>query len=173
MDSMVSLLLRPLRQLSLALMANDSPPQVAWGFTLGMLAGLVPKGSLLAVGLFMLLCALRVNKPAGLLALALFSLVGIWIDPFAHAIGALVLTWEPARPLHAWLYSLPLGPWTGLNNTVALGQLALGLYLVYPVYHITKQIVTRLQPQAIRWLQRFRATRWLMGLELGAQLSTR
>ena len=52
MDSMVSLLLQPVRQLALALVANDSPHQVAWGFTLGMLAGLLPKGSLLAMGLF-------------------------------------------------------------------------------------------------------------------------
>jgi len=167
---MVSLLLRPLRQLFLALVANDSPRQVAWGFTLGMLVGLVPKGSLLAVVLTMLLFALRVHKPAGLLALALFSFVGLWFDPFAHAIGALVLTWEPARPLHAWLYSLPLGPWLGLNNTVALGQLAIGLYLAYPVYHGTRMFVTRIQPRAIAWLQRVRAIRWLTGLELGTRL---
>ena len=170
---MVSLLLRPVRQLALALVANDSPRQVAWGFTLGMLAGLVPKGSLLAMCLFVSVCALRVNKPAGLLALALFSMVGTWLDPFAHAIGALALTWEPARSLHAWLYQLPLGPWLGLNNTVTLGQLAIGLYLVYPVYHITRVSVSRLQPRAVAWLQRYRAIRWLTGLELGARLSAR
>lgn len=167
---MVSLLLRPVRQLALALVANDSPRQVAWGFTLGMLAGLVPKGSLLAMCLFVSVCALRVNKPAGLLALALFSMVGIWLDPFAHSIGSLALTWEPARSLHAWLYRLPLGPWLGLNNTVTLGQLAIGLYLVYPVYHITRVSVSRLQPRAVAWLQRYRAIRWLTGLELGARL---
>ncbi len=167
---MVSLLLRPVRQLALALVANDSPRQIAWGFSLGMLAGLVPKGSLLAVSLFVLLCALRVNKPAGLMAMGLFSVVGTWLDPTAHAIGALALTWEPARPLHAWLYSLPLGPWLGLNNTVALGQLAIGMYLFYPTYRITCLLVTRLQPRAIAWLQRYRAIRWLTGLELGARL---
>lgn len=167
---MVSLLLRPLRQLSLALVANESPRQVAWGFTLGMLAGLVPKGNLLAMFLFMLLCALRVNKPAGLLALGLFSLVGIGLDPLAHAIGSLLLTWEPARPLYAWWYSLPLAPWSGLNNTVALGQLAIGLYLAYPIYHITTLFATKLQPRAIAWLQRYRAIRWLTGLELGARI---
>jgi len=172
MDSMVSLLLQPVRQLALALVANDSPHQVAWGFTLGMLAGLLPKGSLLAVGLFALLCALRVNKPAGLMAIGLFSVAGSWLDPFAHEIGALILTWEPARPLHAWLYALPLGPWSGLNNTVALGQLAIGLYLVYPVYHILRWVVIWLQPRAVTWLQRYRAIRWLTGIELGARLST-
>ncbi len=169
---MVSLLLRPVRQLALALVANDSPRQVAWGFTLGMLAGLVPKGSLLAVGLFVLLCALRVNKPAGLLAMGLFSILGIWLDPFAHAIGAMLLTWEPARSLHAWLYSLPLGPWLGLNNTVTLGQLAIGVYLAYPIYHVTRLFAVRLQPRAIAWLQRYRAIRWLTGLELGSRFST-
>ena len=132
---MVSLLLRPLRQLSLALVANESPRQVAWGFTLGMLAGLVPKGNLLAMALFMLLCALRVNKPAGLLALGIFSLVGIGLDPFAHSIGSLLLTWESARPLYAWWYSLPLAPWSGLNNTVVLASWSLAC--TWPIRSIT------------------------------------
>ena len=170
---MVSILLRPVRQLALTLAANDSPRQVAWGFALGMLAGLVPKGNLLAIGLFVLLCALRVNKPAGLLALALFAVVGSWLDPLAHAIGALILTWGPARPLHAWIYAQPLGPWSGLNNTAVLGQLVIGLYLIYPVYCLTRLFASKIQPRAIAWLQRYRAVRWLTGLELGARLSAR
>ena len=81
---MFTLLLRPLRFLAQALTANDSPRQTAWGFTLGMMVGLLPKGNLLAIGLAMLLCAVQVNKAAGLLAIGVFSYLGWAFDDFAH-----------------------------------------------------------------------------------------
>ncbi len=165
---MISFLLRPLRQLALALGANDSPHQVAWGFTLGMIAGLVPKGNLLAIVLMVLLCALQVNKSAGVLAMAMFTVAGHWLDGFAHALGAIALAWQPVRPLHTWLYELPLGPWLGLNNTVVLGQLLLGFYFAYPVYCLTRMTITKIRPRVALWLGRHRATRWLTGIDLAA-----
>ncbi len=167
---MTSLLLRPLRQLAQALTANDSARQIAWGFVLGMMIGLLPKGNLLLVMLTMLLCALRVNKPAGLLAAGIFSLVGLAFDGVAHRIGSLVLLWEPARPVHTWLYELPLGPWMGLNNTVVVGQLILGLYFAVPVYYLMFRFARRIQPKLSKWLLRYRIIRWLRGAELGANL---
>ena len=165
---MLSFVLRPLRQLVQAMVANDSPRQMAGGFVLGMWMGLLPLGNLAAATIALLLFGLRVNKPAGLMAAGVFSLVGFAIDPFAHHVGALVLVWEPARPLHAWFYNLPLGPWLGLNNTVVVGQLAIGLYLAYPAYWLASQYARRLQPRLENWLKRSRAVRWLRGAEFSA-----
>jgi uncharacterized protein (TIGR03546 family) len=165
---MTSLLLRPVRLLAQTVLTHDSPRQVAWGFVLGMLIGLVPKGNLLCLALTVLLCAVRVNKTAGVCAAGLFALCGFLLDGLAHQIGALVLLWEPARPLHVWLYELPLGPWLGTNNTVVVGQLLLGLYFAFPVYYFAMQFASRLQPVLSQWLLRTRAVRWIRGLELGA-----
>ena len=165
-------MLRPLRQLAQALTANDSPRQVAWGFVLGMFIGLVPKGNLVVIALAFLLCGLRVNKPAGILAAGLFSLAGLVLDGLAHHIGSLVLLWEPARPASLWLYELPLGPWLGLNNTVVVGQLLLGCYLIYPSYWLAHRFATNVQPRVSRWLLRYRAIRWMRGVELGASWGT-
>lgn len=167
---MTSLLLRPVRQLAQALTANDSARQIAWGFMLGMMIGLLPKGNLILVFLTILLCALRVNKPAGLLAAGLFSLVGFVFDGVAHQIGSLVLLWEPARPWHVWLYELPLGPYLGTNNTVVVGQLILGLYFAFPVYYFTFRFASRVQPIISKWLLRYRIIRWLRGAEFGAHI---
>ena len=93
---MFSYFMRPLRQVAQSLTGNDTPGQLAWGFTLGMLIGLVPKGNLMAVTLMGLLLGLRVNKPAGLLGAGIFSVLGVMLDSFAHSIGASILIWQAA-----------------------------------------------------------------------------
>lgn len=167
---MISLLLTPVRQLAQALTGNESPRQIAWGFVLGMTVGLLPKGNLLVILFAVLLCALRVNKSAGMLSAGVFSLVGFVFDGLAHQLGSILLLWEPARPMHIWLYELPLGPWLGLNNTVVLGQLILSLYFAYPVYYFVYKFAARWQPRLSKWLMRYRAIRWLRGMELGTTL---
>jgi uncharacterized protein (TIGR03546 family) len=165
---MTSFFLRPVRLLAQALTSHDSPRQVAWGFVLGMAIGLMPKGNLLLIALTVLLCALRVNKPAGMMAVGLFSLLGFALDGLAHHLGAVVLLWAPARPLHVWLYELPLGPWLGTNNTVVIGQLLISLYFAFPAYYLAHQFASRIQPRINKWLLRYRIIRWLRGAELSA-----
>jgi len=133
-----------------------------------MLIGLVPKGNLIAFVLMTLLFALRVNKPAGLMAAGIFSAVGLMLDGFAHNIGSQVLVWEAARPFHIWLYEMPLGPWLGLNNTIVIGQLIVGLYLVYPIYWYSRRFAAHVQQPLSRWFMRYRLIRWIRGVELGA-----
>jgi uncharacterized protein (TIGR03546 family) len=166
---MLSLLLRPVRQFAQALIGNDSPRQIAWGLVLGMLIGLVPKGNLLVAILGMMLLGLRVNKSAGLVSAGVFTGLGIFLDPLAHKLGSWVLVNQSLRPMHIGLYDSALGPWLGLNNTVVVGQLLIGLYLAYPVYWTVRQFAARVQIPVSRWLHRFRVVRWLRGAELGSQ----
>jgi len=166
---MLNLLLRPLRILAQALIGNDSPRQTAWGFTLGMVVGLLPKGNLLAASIAMLLFGTRVNRAAGLLGIGVFSYAGWALDDFAHRVGSMVLTWPAARPMFAWLYEQPLGPFSGLNNTVVVGQFLIGLYLAYPTYRTSHALVVRVQPRVHAYLMKYRVIRWLRGAEVGAQ----
>jgi uncharacterized protein (TIGR03546 family) len=129
----------------------------------------LPKGNLLAIGVAMLLCSLRVNRAAGLLAVALFSYAGAALDHQAHRIGSAVFTAPSTQSLFAWLYEQPLGPFSGLNNTVVLGQLLIGLYLFYPVHRSTRIAATYIRPRLHHHLMRYRVVRWLMGAEIGAQ----
>lgn len=165
---MTSLLMRPVRQLAQVFAASDSPRQVAAGFTLGMIIGLLPKGNLVVLFLTLVLCAVRINKPAGLMAMAVFSLVGPLLDGLAHQLGGLVLIWEAPRPYYVWLNELPMGPWLALNNTVVVGQLLIGLYLAYPTYWFVHRFAGATQARITGWLMRFRLIRWLRGAELGA-----
>lgn len=158
---MLSFFLRYWRRLCLWMSANDSPRQVAGGFVLGMLLGMLPIGNLIAALLVILLVCLRVNKPAGLAAAIVFSLMGFALEPIAQQVGALVLTWEPMRPMLAWLHRLPCGSWLGLGKTMVVGKLMLGLYLAYPVYWVVWQFGERVQPRLYAWLDRSKLARWV------------
>jgi uncharacterized protein (TIGR03546 family) len=111
----------------------------------------VPKGNLIALSLCVLLFSLRVNKPLALVAAVLFSCLGTLADPFTHQLGAEVLHIGALQAGFASVYQLPLGPWLGFNNTIVMGSLLVGLYLVYPVYWAGYASSRWLEPQASSW----------------------
>ncbi len=166
---MLNLFLRPLRILAQALIGNDSPRQAAWGFALGMMLGLLPKGNLLAALIAMLVFGTKVKRASALLGIGLFSYVGWALDETAHCLGSMVLTWPALRPALAWIYEQPLGPLLGLNNTVVVGHLLVGLYLFYPCYRASHVMATYVQPRVHAYLMKYRVIRWLRGAEVGAQ----
>jgi uncharacterized protein (TIGR03546 family) len=166
---MLNLFLRPLRMFAQALIGNDTPRQTAWGFTLGMLVGLLPKGNLVAIVLAMLLFGTRTNRAAGFLGIGLFSYAGWALDSFAHNLGSKVILSASAQPTIAWLYEQPLGPFMGLNNTVVVGQLLIGLYLCYPTYRASYALAKYVRPRVHAYLMKYRIIRWLRGAEVGAQ----
>jgi uncharacterized protein (TIGR03546 family) len=150
-----------LRRTNQRLIGESTPRQIAAGFTLGMILGLVPKGNLIAVSLCAMLFALRVHKGLAVAAAIVFSLVSPWADSFTHKLGAIVLTIDWLQPAYAWLYALPLGPWLGFHNTVVTGSLLVGIYLAYPAYWLVHAASRRMriaaagaeltEPTAKRW----------------------
>jgi uncharacterized protein (TIGR03546 family) len=148
---MLSLFLRPLRQAISALLAGDSPRQLAAGFAIGMVLGLMPKGNLIALSLCVLVFSLRVNTSLALTAAALFSWTGAALDPFANKLGLQVLSVGTMQATYASVLNLPLGPWLGFNNTAVMGSLLIGLYLAYPVYWVSLIAGERLQPRLLDW----------------------
>jgi uncharacterized protein (TIGR03546 family) len=131
-----------LRKFCRALLASHTSEQLALGFTIGMIIGLVPKGNLIALSLCVLLFSMRCNKGLGLAIAVVFSFAGPWTDPIAHRLGLAALSFEPIQATYATVFKLPLGPWLGFNNTVVTGSLLMGLYLAYPVYWLTRLLFT-------------------------------
>ncbi len=125
-----------------ALVASNSSGQLAAGFALGMIIGLVPKGNLIALSLCVLLFSLRCNKGMAILSAVLFSFVAPWTDPVAHKLGLAALGLQPLQATYASIFHLPLGPWLGFDNTVTTGSLLLGLYFSYPVYWIACRVAS-------------------------------
>ena len=166
-------LIRPLRVVANLFTAAGTPRQLALGFALGMLIGLVPKGNLTAAALMVILLGSRVNLGTGTVAAAVFSWVGMLVDPLTHRIGEGLLRHPSLEPTWAYLYDLPLMPWTGFHNTVVLGSLLLGLWLFYPAYSLSHWAFDRLQPWALEKIEKYHLDRLLWGTEMAASWRTR
>ena len=159
-------MLRPFRLFFKALVVDATPQQMALGLALGVLVGLVPKGNLLAIGLMMLMCSLRVNLGVGLATVFATSWAGMLLDPISHRIGEFLLKSETLRPLWETMYDTMLLPWTDFNNTVVLGSFSMGAAAFVPLYFLSKPIFGVLTPRLVTWAQRFRLVSLLWGGEL-------
>lgn len=163
--------LRPFRFFAQALLLDATPKQLAWGFALGMAIGLVPKGNLIAVVMMAVLCSLRVNMAAGMMAIFTFSWIGMAIDPVSHQIGQYLLAQPSLQSLWTTLYDTPLVPWTSFNNTVVLGSFVLGLALIYPAYLLSEPLFAKFAPKWTERVQKFRLVKLLWGTELTGKLA--
>ncbi len=159
---MLSWVLRPLTFLLRTLAAEHAPRQLALGLALGMVVGLVPKGNLTAVVLVALMMSLRVNLGTGLAAAAAFSWVGMLVDPLSHRVGLWLLSADLLRPLWTAWFALPLAAWSGLDNSVVLGSLVLGVSLFYWVYRLSLGVFQRYGPGLIGRLQQYRLAKIML-----------
>jgi uncharacterized protein (TIGR03546 family) len=142
----------PMRRVVNTLVACRTPPELAAGFTLGMIVGLVPKGNLIALSLCVLLFSLRVNKGLGVASALFFSCFATSIDSFAHKLGLIVLSAESLQVGYANIFSIPLGPWLGFHNTVTCGALLIGVCISYPFYYVTRILAAYIERQASVWM---------------------
>jgi uncharacterized protein (TIGR03546 family) len=165
-------LLRPVRFLAKAVTSENTPRQLAFGFALGLLIGLVPKGNLIAIVLMMMLGAMKVNLGAGMLAAFAFSWVGLLTDPLTHRIGLTVLEVQSLRPFWTGLYNIPLMPWTHFNNTVVLGSFLLGTALLYPAYRLSEPLFAKYTPRLEERLRKFKVVQLLWGTEWAGRLGS-
>lgn len=166
-------LLRPLRYFCEAFRDSTTPHGLALGAALGMLVGLVPKGNLTAMLLAVLVLAIRNNLAAAALSALVFSCLGSVIDPVAHSIGDMVLKVRLLQPIYAYLYDLPLAPWTALNNTVVAGSLLLGLAAFYPSYRVWRYLAEQHGPPLVARLEKLRLWRVLAGADFVAGIKSR
>ncbi len=123
-----------LRQFVKGLTSDTDPRQIGWGIAIGFVLGLIPKGNLTAQLLLVLLLALKVNIPMGLITMFLVSFINPLADKLTDPLGYALLTADALAPLWTRLYNMPVVPWTDFNNTVLLGGLIAGAALFFPVF---------------------------------------
>ena len=122
--------------------AGARPAQIAGGFALGCLIGLMPFLTLQSVIIFCIIFLLNVNLSAATFAIFVASFGAFLLDPLFHHLGFYLLTGVTAlQGLWAKLYNMPVAPLTRFNNTVVMGSFAGGLVLFVPVYFGMKKLV--------------------------------
>lgn len=139
----------------------DTPHQLALGLTLGLAIGLLPKDSLLPYALGVI----AILTPGNLFCLAIgitaTSFLSIHLDPVTHPIGSWILTYQPLQTTWSWLHELPMAPWTRFNNTVVMGNLALGLALALPIYLLSRTLFAKFGPSIFKLVVESRLARKL------------
>lgn len=124
------------------LRSGQTPAQIAGGFALGAMVGLMPTLTLQGLLLWLVIFILNVNLTAVFLSLTLFTLISFLFDPVFHALGFFLLVdVQSLRGLWTTFYNAPIAPLTRFNNTVALGSFVAGFVLFFPVYFGMKQFV--------------------------------
>jgi uncharacterized protein (TIGR03546 family) len=139
-----------------ALRSASSPRQIAGGFILGMIIGLVSLKSLFSAVAVILILVLNVNIAMAISGYAVFRLITWLVDPWLHALGYFMLV-EAAFLQAVWVYcyNLPLVSFTRFNNTVVMGGVSAYVVLVVPVFILMKRFVVLYRE---RWEQKVR--RW-------------
>jgi len=124
--------LKMLKKIIVIFQSDISPDQIAWGFALGAILGLVPN-FMMKICLFAVIMLFRVNLTSALIACTLFSIIGFAADPLLDKVGYIFLiNIKVLKPFYTWLYNLPLVPFTKFNNTVVMGSLIAGILLIVP-----------------------------------------
>lgn len=164
-------MLGSLRNVVSLFLGGGSARAIAFGFALGMMVGLMPKGNLTAVAISTLVLATQANLAAAGMAGGLFTWAAVWTDPLAHRIGTSLLAQPSCQNFLARFYEWPLAPWTALNNTVVLGSLVLSLVLFYPAYHLVWLLFHHYQDRIAKRLDEFHVDRVLAGAEAAARLA--
>jgi uncharacterized protein (TIGR03546 family) len=154
----------PIKAIILALQGGSDPKHVAAGFALGAMLGLVPKGNLFAVIFVLLFFLVRVDKNMAIFAAFVFTPLGYVLDGLAHMIGGALLTAGFLRPLWTFLYDLPIVPLTRFNNSVVLGNVAIGLLLFVPLYLGFIKVVLAYRSRYKERVDRWPIVKFLKGL---------
>ena len=141
----------------------DTSRQLALGVAFGLVIGLIPKDSLLPYAIALIAILSRGN----LLSMGVSALVFSWLSPAldaaSHQLGLWTLTVEGLESTWAWLYQLPIVPWTRLENTVVMGSLLLGLISCVPIYLVSFQFFEKFGSLIVKKLMANRVVNWLIG----------
>jgi uncharacterized protein (TIGR03546 family) len=126
---------------------NRSPNQIAWGISLGVVLGLIPKDNLTAIALIATIAFIRVNQLSACLVAIGFTLLGGLLDPISNTLGLRLLNQPLFASGIARLYEVPLLPWTCLDNSIVVGGMLLGLACLLPTYAMSRWMLIRANQQ--------------------------
>ena len=136
-----------------------SPSQIALGFSFALFVGLTPFLSLHNLVVLFLVCMVRVNLSAFLLASAVFTLFAFIIDPLSISIGEAILSNPDLLQTWTGLYQSDLWRALKFNHTLLMGSVVVSLLLFIPVFFITKTIINVYRDRLMAWFETLKITK--------------
>lgn len=138
-----------------------SPGQIAAGFAFGMMLAFTPFMSLHTIVVLLLVCVLRVNITATLIAMAVCALLAWPLDPYFIALGEYILTHPDLQSLWTQWYQSDLLRLAHFNNTMTMGSIVVSLALWLPVFVIGRLLVIHYRVRFMAYINRLRIVKWL------------
>jgi uncharacterized protein (TIGR03546 family) len=150
-----------------AFRSQASPSQLASGFILGMILGLLSFKSLFSVVVILLIIILNVNIAMAVVGCGIFRLIAWGVDPWLHSLGYwLLVDLKALGGVWTTLYNVPVFPLTRFNNTVLLGSLVASIVLTVPLYILMKKFVVLYREKLSEKLKRWKIVQVIKGSRL-------
>ena len=127
-------MLQKLIKLLKLLNSNSKPSQIANSFCIGLVLGIMPKGNLLWILVFVFFLFVRINKACYGIMILVGMLLAPSFDPLFDTVGYAVLTYAPLENIYASLLNIPFVGFTKFNNTIVSGSLVCGLIAYIPFF---------------------------------------
>ncbi|TNC82998.1 MAG: DUF2062 domain-containing protein [Oleiphilus sp.] len=121
--------------------SEASPAQISSAVALAMFTGFGPLLSPQGLLIFLLVCLIRVNLSAFILATAGFSILAFVIDPALIMLGELLLGLEGLNGIWTALYQLEWMRLTRFNHTLVMGSFAAAALMAVPVFFLSQFII--------------------------------
>ena len=131
---MILWLIKQINKILKAINSEQSPKEIALGFSIGIILGVVPFNIVTSTGWLIILVSLKTNISIAVLGIAIGKLLTLFIHPLAHILGLRLLTQPSIESLWTTLYNSPI-VLTQFNNTITLGSTVIGI-LTIPLTYI-------------------------------------
>ncbi|ARN76418.1 hypothetical protein BST96_13890 [Oceanicoccus sagamiensis] len=141
--------------------SDDSPIQISLAIALAAIMGLTPLNAPHNLLLLIILLIVRVNLPAFLLSLGVFTLFAYAVDPLSESLGYWVLQAPSLQGLWTALYQSSFWRLLGYNNTLILGSLLLSLALSPFIVIIGRLLIIQYREKLLAMVNKSRIALWL------------
>lgn len=156
-------MLSMLAKLLKALNSDASPAQIAIAFSMALIVALTPFFSFHNLIVILLAFVLRVNLGAFFVAMAAFSGLAWFVDPYTAGLGEYLLTQPELQVMWTNLYQSHFWRMTAFNHSLVLGGLIVALIAFIPVFFLAKYLIIKYRVTLLAWIQKFRVVQLLKG----------
>lgn len=154
-------MLQQLAKLLKALNSDSNPAQISLAFILGMILGFTPLWSAHNILVLLLVCVLRINLSAFILAFGVFSGLAYLFDSAFILMGELLLNNAELKSFWTGLYQSDFWRLLHFNHTLTMGSLLVSLILAVPLYFIFRLLITKYRENVMSWIEKSRLAKWI------------
>jgi len=138
---------------------DASPSQISLGFAFALFVGLTPFFSLHNLIILFLVCVIRVNLSAFLLASAVFTLFAFVIDPVSISLGQALLNNPELTQTWTQLYQSDVWRAFKFNHTLLMGSVLVSLILFIPMFVVSRIVISVYRDRLMVWFEKLKISK--------------